>query len=190
MVFKKNPTVCREEIIWNGKTYRRYPTAKQSSHRRYFSCAGSFLHRDVWKSVHGVIPKGFHIHHKDGNPANNDIENLECIHSSVHFSMHSEERSERAKKPEHLEFLNSIRHRTVDWHRSEEGRAWHRENAKASLAKARSVKRFSKKPDINRMCEVCSAPFTTRNVRKTLCSVACQSKKSKTKRRSNSCIGV
>lgn len=190
MVFKKNPEISREEVIWNGKTYRRYPNAKQSSHRRYFSCAGSFLHRDVWRGVHGTIPKGYHVHHKDGNPANNSIENLECISSHVHFQMHKEERSIRAKTPKHLELLNSIRHMTVDWHRSEEGRAWHRENAKVSLEKARSVKKFSKKPDINKMCEVCSAPFTTRNVRKTLCGSACQSRKSKAKRRVKSCIGV
>ena len=182
MVFKKNPEICREEIIWNGKTYRRYPAAKQSSHRRYFSCSGSFLHRDVWRSVHGEIPRGFHVHHKDGNPANNAIDNLECICSREHFQMHSEERSARAKTPEHLELLNSIRHLTVGWHKSPEGRAWHRENAKSSLAKARSVKRFSRKPDVNRACEVCGAAFTTRNSRKVLCSVACQSRKSKAKR--------
>jgi len=181
MVFQKNPEKVREEIVWNGRKYRRYPNAKQSSHRRYFSRSGSFLHRDVWCSVNGEIPPGFHVHHKDGNPANNDISNLECIHSSVHFSMHKEERSERARKPEHLKFLNSIRHKTVDWHRSEEGRAWHRENAKASLEKARQVKKFSKMPDINKSCEVCGKAFVTRNKRKTLCGSACQTKKSRTK---------
>lgn len=190
MVFKKNTDIAREEIVWNGKTYRRYPNAKQSSHRRYFSCSGSFLHRDVWKYHHGEIPKGFHVHHKDGNPANNDISNLECISSSVHYSLHSEERSRRSSTPEHLKLLNDIRPMTVDWHRSEEGRAWHRENAKASLAKARAVKRFSNRPDINKTCEVCSRPFITRNVRKILCSVSCQSKKRDAKKKRNLAFNV
>lgn len=29
------------------------------------------------------------VHHKDGNPLNNDIDNLELINHSVHDSMHS-----------------------------------------------------------------------------------------------------
>jgi hypothetical protein len=183
MVFQKNPNITREEVIWNKKTYRRYPNAKQSSHRRYFSCAGSFLHRDVWREKHGEIPKGFHVHHKDGDPANNDILNLECVSGKDHFVLHKETRSTNSKRPEHLALLERIRPMTVDWHKSDEGRAWHRENAKLSLVKARQAIRFSKKPDLHRNCEVCGEAFTTRNTRKTICGTACQSKKSKSKKR-------
>ena len=183
MVFQKNPDIIREEVVWCGKTYRRYPNAKQSSHRRYFSCAGSFLHRDVWRVTYGEIPKGFHIHHKDGDPANNDISNLECIAGRDHFALHRESRSKRSKTPEHLAHLAAIRHKTVDWHKSDEGRAWHRENAKSSLAKARLAVRFSKSPDLHRSCEICGVAFTTRNTRKILCSAKCQDKKAKAKKR-------
>lgn len=183
MVFQKNPHVNREEVVWNGKKYRRYPNAKQSSHRRYFSCAGSFLHRDVWRHYNGEIPDGHHIHHKDGDPFNNEITNLECISSKDHFSLHSEERSERGKNPRQLDHLRTIRSKAVEWHKSEEGRAWHRQNAVKSLEKARKAVRFSRKQDIVKKCDVCSKVFVTRNVRKILCSPACQSKKSKTKKR-------
>jgi len=183
MVFQKNPSTIREEIVWNGKTYRRYPNAKQSAHRRYFSCAGSFLHRDVWIKAHGKVPDGFHIHHKDGNPANNDINNLECISSSDHFALHSEERSMRAKTPKHLAFLGDIRPKTAEWHRSEEGRAWHRQHAKASLEKARLAPRFSKKPDLVKNCHHCGKEFTTRNVRKIICGVSCESKRKRAKKK-------
>lgn len=185
MVFQKNPNIVREEVVWNRKTYRRYPNAKQSSHRRYFSCAGSFLHRDVWRATYGEIPKGFHVHHKDGDPANNDISNLECIAGRDHFALHRESCSKRSKTPEHLAHLDAIRHKTVDWHRSDEGRAWHKENAKLSLAKARLVPRFSKAPEIIRNCEHCKKEFTTKNTRKIICSVSCESKRKRAKKKAD-----
>ena len=44
----------------------------------YFQHKGKRLHRAVWEYFHGPIPKGYHIHHMDGNRANNNIENLAC----------------------------------------------------------------------------------------------------------------
>ena len=38
-----------------------------------------FEHREVWEQAHGPIPEGGVIHHKDHNPANNSLENLELI---------------------------------------------------------------------------------------------------------------
>ena len=37
------------------------------------------LHWYVWEKYNGYIPPGFVIHHKDNNPANNEIENLELV---------------------------------------------------------------------------------------------------------------
>ena len=37
------------------------------------------MHQYIWKKYHGEIPEGSVIHHKDNNPANNKIENLELI---------------------------------------------------------------------------------------------------------------
>jgi len=39
--------------------------------------------------LNGVIPKGYHIHHKDKNRNNNDISNLEMMLGTEHNSMHS-----------------------------------------------------------------------------------------------------
>jgi hypothetical protein len=80
----------------------------------------------VWKSIHGNIPKGYHIHHRDENKSNNSIENLELIHSSRHLSIHSSkpENKERARKR-----AEKIRPLTKEWHRSKEGRKWHSEHA-------------------------------------------------------------
>lgn len=47
------------------------------------------LHIFVWEYVHGPRPKGVHIHHKDGNTWNWQIENLEAISPSDHKRLHS-----------------------------------------------------------------------------------------------------
>lgn len=44
--------------------------------------------RKVWARAFGPIPKGFHIHHKDGDYTNNNLENLECIDASTHAYIH------------------------------------------------------------------------------------------------------
>ena len=46
------------------------------------------VHRLQWKKYHGEIPKGFIIHHKDGNKVNWDINNLELLSRSDHVNEH------------------------------------------------------------------------------------------------------
>jgi len=62
-----------------------------------------YEHRYVWELANGQIPKGCHIHHIDGNKANNNISNLECILGTEHnrmtlMALTKEERVRRAKK--------------------------------------------------------------------------------------------
>lgn len=46
-------------------------------------------HRVVWETVHGKkIPKGYCIHHKDGNGRNNDPSNLELLTVGQHNALH------------------------------------------------------------------------------------------------------
>lgn len=46
------------------------------------------LHRFVWQEAHGPIPDGYHIHHRDHDPGNNALENLELIEGRAHISRH------------------------------------------------------------------------------------------------------
>lgn len=51
------------------------------------------LHRKVWESVNGQIPKdkngrSFEIHHIDGDYSNNSIENLSCLSIDEHLDVH------------------------------------------------------------------------------------------------------
>ena len=42
------------------------------------------IHRLVAETFIGNIPRGYHVHHKDGNRQNNCLSNLEIIHPSQH----------------------------------------------------------------------------------------------------------
>lgn len=52
-----------------------------------------YEHRLVWKQHYGEIPKGYHIHHINGNKLDNRIENLELINLSEHEKLHAKERN-------------------------------------------------------------------------------------------------
>lgn len=44
--------------------------------------------RRLWERTRGLIPRGFHIHHKDGDFTNNVIANLEVLSPSDHVQRH------------------------------------------------------------------------------------------------------
>ena len=48
-----------------------------------------FEHRAVWEAVHGPIPEGCQIHHKNENRTDNRIENLECLTVGEHKRLHA-----------------------------------------------------------------------------------------------------
>jgi hypothetical protein len=47
------------------------------------------IYRKVWQDYHNQsIPKGWHIHHIDGNHENNHPDNLMCVSPFVHWCIH------------------------------------------------------------------------------------------------------
>lgn len=51
-------------------------------------------HRLVWERAYGKIPKGYIIHHINGNSKDNRLENLLCLSHGDHIRLHSMLRSE------------------------------------------------------------------------------------------------
>jgi hypothetical protein len=138
---RRLPAEHVDAVEFEGVTYRRYPLSKHISHRRYYSPGGTdrangkeSLHREIWKKHNGPIPLDFDIRHRDDNPLNNDLANLECIHKDDHKALHEAEGkwSASIRVKQHLRGIARL---AADWHASREGLDWHRAHYRETLAK-------------------------------------------------------
>ena len=138
-----------ETVVFNGVEYRlmgsrRYYLSQSRSNEGRRHAKG--LHVAVWEFYSGkTVPKGYEIHHKDGNPLNNDFSNLECIPMREHRAKYKLKDPEKQK-----EHLREIQELAAEWHRSPEGKEWHRKHAEESIGK-RTVKHC--------VCEFCGKEF-------------------------------
>jgi hypothetical protein len=134
-------------IDYDGKRFYQGKQGYWVSGKRYNSPVR--LHTYVWEKHNGKTPKGYHVHHIDGNKENNDIENLRLMKPIEHFAMHdSPERKEKAR-----DNLNKNgRPKAAEWHKSFNARAWAKENYKTSLGKLVGVK-------ARKNCEICGKEF-------------------------------
>jgi len=124
-----------EKVKFDGEVYKRYPNADGAA-SKYFrrqeydgeKMIIRMLHREYWKKHNGEIPEGKIIHHKDGNPANNHIDNLECVTPKEHVERHPKMAGLSEADPEgHLEKLqDGIR----EFFRTDEGSEVQRKKAK------------------------------------------------------------
>lgn len=158
--------VTRETIEYDGKLWHRYPDAKQSSHRNYFRSHCTYLHHYIWEKYNGERHTGCHIHHKDGDCGNNSIENLEEISIYEHLAERhkiSEEQKEKQRC-----WLNNIRRLAKAWHKSEEGKQWHKEHA--------LLQNFGNLTYGKAKCQICGKEFEKQTNYQKYCSNACKSK--------------
>lgn len=154
-------------IEFDGKRFVK--DKKHGYYHTHYGKTTKLLHRVVWESYNGKIPKGFHIHHKDGNKDNNDISNLEMISAREHLSNHGK-KNFNSKKDFFLSHLNKIQELAKDWHSSDEGREWHSAHAKAV---------FESMPYVKKNCLVCGKEYEVKKVvqnRSKFCSNNCKSK--------------
>jgi len=120
--------VVKEEVTYKGKVFRRYPASEHASCRNYFrSTDGTWLHRMIWEESNGPMPDGHEIHHKDHNPLNNSLDNLECLEKSAHKSYHAKMRKGVAKTDPPRPKPGK---RGFGWHQTEEGKYWHKKIGK------------------------------------------------------------
>lgn len=154
----------REDLeyqTFNGETFYRY------KNERYFSKGTGRLHKSVWGFYNGDVPKGYEVHHKDFDSANNDISNLICITKEEHREMHKEISRKFGRSEKQLKHLGRIRDKTKEWHSSEAGRKWHSEHGKR-IAEKREEKPF--------ICEICGKHYTSKQYATRFCSNNCKSK--------------
>jgi hypothetical protein len=152
----------RKEVpiqIFNGRTYYQYEG-------RYFTSGTRKMHRDVWAFHNGEIPKGNHIHHIDGDVTNNDISNLQLMEASAHLRMEGKKRHQ--DNPEwSKQFYTKGIELAKEWHRSPEGREWHKQHG---------INVFANREVYTLNCHVCNNPYKTKIVNNSkFCSNNCKS---------------
>lgn len=113
------------------------------------------LHVYVWEKYNGKTPEGYHIHHKDHNKDNNEMENLELMTQAEHLRLHVMERTEEQKEKMRENLINKAIPASKEWHRSEEGRAWHVEHGKECW-KDRQPRKY--------ICSNCGKEFESLNI--------------------------
>jgi len=73
-----------EYQFFNGHWY------KKTENGHYRGYHGKYIHQAVWEHFNGKIPKGYIIHHIDGDKSNNDISNLQIMTQPEHMKLHRE----------------------------------------------------------------------------------------------------
>lgn len=142
----------------SGRYYRRHV---------WGSPGPSNLHRAIWEHHNGPIPEKHHIHHINGDPFDNRIENLECISAFKHNSEHAKRPDSWSNSARNKKHLRSIRPKAAEWHRSPEGRKWHKRHAKRTLLAL---------PEHTKRCDFCGDEYrTTRKKKARFCSNRCAS---------------
>lgn len=82
------------------------------------------LHVYVWEKFNGEIPKGYHVHHIDGDTDNNEIENLALLSQEEHLKLHGSYQKNKAIARKNIR--DYAQPAAVEWHKSDTGREWHK----------------------------------------------------------------
>lgn len=152
----------QKTIIFNGLKYTR------NVEGTYYKCAAThgYLHRAVWEFYNGKIPEGYVIHHIDHNKSNNDISNLACMTKYEHNILHEREKTKEQKEKRMDNWINNVQESAKAWHKSEEGREWHRQHAKKII-------NSSLNKTVIKTCINCGQLYEGKNSSK-YCSIECK----------------
>jgi hypothetical protein len=128
------------------------------------------LHVYIWEKLNGKIPKGYHVHHIDGNTQNNEPENLVLLSVSEHRKVHAETMPESRKEKIRENLLEKAVPASKEWHKSKEGHEWHVKHGIETM-EAREQRTY--------ICSYCGKEFSTTHIygekENTFCSNNCKS---------------
>lgn len=151
------------EARMDGRRYAWYWKDDNAKHSVY-------RYQWRWIKQNGSIPKGYAVHHKDGDCTNDSLDNLEIKTFSAHSRHHHAEHSEAIPKAKCAEcgklFLTRKR-----------GNAREKEQQHCSLACRWEKKAQAKAALEARPCRRCGISFTPRRVsesKKGYCSMNCR----------------
>jgi len=147
-----------------GKTYQREKWVGLFDGLRYHPEMGQsktairrarWQARRLWVKTFGPLPRDMHVHHKDEDPFNNALDNLELLPGDEHNRRHTKQNWQAGlMKPPTQEALV----KAAEWHRSEAGLAWHKQHG---------PKTWDNRAWYSMTCEVChdlyASPFPTRS---------------------------
>lgn len=130
-------------------------------------CRPVRCHSYVWEKHNGKIPHGYSVHHIDGNPANNCIDNLTLLHCSEHSKYHASQHTDKAR-----ETIKLAIPKASEWHKSEQGSEWHKNHYTNYAQKIWGA-------PITKTCEICGKEYTTNHgsaKKSRFCSNNCRAK--------------
>lgn len=157
----------KEEVMTDHQIHcgKKFYQDKKTGYWISTTCPKIRAHVWVWKHHHNLVPKGWHVHHKDGDKSNNEIKNLTIMSVSAHVTHHLDEHPERRSRAK--EMADKYRHLTKEWHASKEGIEWHRAHGLMTWVKRKSFKII---------CKVCGSETETKTYHQEFCSNSCKSK--------------
>lgn len=105
---------------------------------------GRFLHRVLYEQSNGPVPEGHHVHHKDGDRANNALENLESKDGRQHIADHMRGR---------VFYPKAALDAAAEWRKTDAGKEFMREQGVRNAHHLRQQREFD--------CECCGAKYLT-----------------------------
>lgn len=124
------------------------------------------LHVYVWEKANGEIPNGYEVHHRDMDKSNNELDNLVLVLGIKHQRFHGVLRAINDTNWAD-DFQAKGIEAAKEWHRSTEGRQWHKEHYEKTKDAL-----YAKHEEV---CSFCGKRFLTPVYRKnSFCSNKCK----------------
>lgn len=146
-------------IIFNGRSF----TLCEGKKYHYNTKLRKTLHQAIWEHHNGELPKGYHIHHIDHDALNNDLSNLKLMSAEEHLKYHASLRDKEVLR----ENMHKAMLKAKEWHKSEEGREWHRKHYEKMKDKFHI--------EVELICLHCGVKYKTTKKDSKFCSNKCKS---------------